>query len=130
MAYNFDDTRLSGGTIDPSSIDMGGSMGGASAGDAMPLPWANFALKGASAAAGGIAAYLQYKEMERRRKLEERMMQSADDRAWEQLRDNQRAYVDSGTQRSANAAATLGQVTSQNQSLRDKLMMLSGTVRR
>lgn len=98
--------------------------------DEAPLPWANFGLKSASAVAGGIAAYLQYKEMERQRKLQERMSQSADDRAWEQLRDNQRAYVDSGTQRSANAAATLGQVTSQNQSLRDKLMMLSGTVHR
>lgn len=97
---------------------------------AIPLPWANFALKGAGAVAGGVQAYLQYKEMERQRKMQEELLKSADARAWEQLRDNQSAYDDGATQRSANASISLGQATNQNQNLRDKLMMLSGTVRK
>ena len=129
MAYNFDETLLSGGNVDPSSIDTGGSLSSASASEAIPLPWANFALKGAGALAGGIQGYLNYKEQERQRKLQEKMMASADERAWQQLRDNQKAYAESAPQRSANTLLSLGQAMGQNQSLRDKLMMLSGTVR-
>jgi delta 1-pyrroline-5-carboxylate dehydrogenase len=100
------------------------------ASSAIPLPWASFALKGTGAVAGGIQAYLQYQEEERQRKLQEQMLKSADDRAWKQLTDNERAYSDASTQRNANASLSLGQATNQNQSLRDKLMLLSGTVRR
>lgn len=100
------------------------------ASSAIPLPWASFALKGAGAVAGGIQAYLDYQEQQKQRKLQEQLLKSADARAWEQLRDNQTAYDEAAPMRNANASLALGQATNQNQSLRDKLMMLSGTVRR
>jgi hypothetical protein len=122
-SYNFDNTLLSGGIQDPSSIDTGGSLLGA-AGDtaSVALPWASFALKGAGAVAGGVGAYLQYKEQERQRAFQEKLL-------LQQLKDREKEYADAATQRSANTSLTLGQATGQNQTLREKLMMLSGTVR-
>lgn len=114
-------------------IDTDGTLSGLSgaadsASNAIPLPWASFALKGASAIAGGIGEYIKYKQQEAARQFQEKMAKSADDRAWQQVRDNEQAYKDSNVQRSSNTLATLGQVVGQGQSLREKLMMLRGGV--
>jgi len=92
------------------------------------LPWAKFGLGAASTAASGIMAYLQAKEQEKQRKLQEKMLNDENDRAWQQLKDNENAYREASVQRNANVLATTGQVVSQGQSLRDKLMMLRGAV--
>ena len=133
MAYDFNATRLSGGENYMDGIDDGGTLSGLSsaadaASTAIPLPWASFALKGASAIAGGVGEYIKYKQAEAARKFQEKMLQSADDRAWQQVHDNEQAYKDANVQRSSNTLATLGQVVGQGQSLREKLMMLRGGV--
>ena len=131
MDYSF--LKNNSSYSDPSQADLGGSLGdglggAAVEGASMSLPWAKFALQGTSAAAGGIMAYLNAKEEQKQRDLQEKLLKEQNDRAWQTLRDNEQAYKDSAVQRGANVLATTGQVVSQGQSLRDKLMMLRGAV--
>ena len=86
--------------------------------------WAEIA-QGAGTA---LEQYMKWKQAQDQLDLEQKQADDKSKLNWAQFDLLKRQYDDGSTQRSANTMSTLSNVNSQNQTLRDRLMMLRGGV--